>query len=206
MNLPSRLIDDAVTEFEKLPGIGRKTALRLVLHLLKQNVESTEHFSEVILRMRKETKYCSQCHNISDTDICQICANPKRQHKTICVVESIRDVIAIESTQQYFGVYHVLGGVINPMEGTGPEQLQVESLVNRVQALQAEEIIMALNPTIEGDTTVYYISKKLQHLPVKITTLSRGVAFGAELEYTDDMTLARSITSRMPYENYLVQR
>lgn len=206
MNLPSRLIDDAVTEFEKLPGIGRKTALRLVLHLLKQNVESTEHFSEVILRMRKETKYCLQCHNISDTDTCQICANPKRQHKTICVVESIRDVIAIESTQQYFGVYHVLGGVINPMEGTGPEQLQVESLVNRVQALQAEEIIMALNPTIEGDTTVYYISKKLQHLPVKITTLSRGVAFGAELEYTDDMTLARSITSRMPYENYLVQR
>jgi recombination protein RecR len=206
MNLPSRLIEDAVSEFEKLPGIGKKTALRLVLHLLKQQTEVTERFSETLLRMRKEVKYCQSCFTLCDADICSICANPKRNQQMICVVENIRDVIAIESTQQYFGVYHVLGGVINPIEGIGPEQLQIDSLVNRVQTVLAEEVIMALNPTIEGDTTIYYLSKKLQHLPVKITTLSRGVAFGAELEYTDDMTLARSIASRLPYENYLVQR
>jgi recombination protein RecR len=206
MNFPSKLIDDAVSEFEKLPGIGHKTALRLVLHLLKQQPHQSEHFAEVISRMRREVRYCKQCHNISDGEICAICTNTKRNDKLVCVVESIRDVIAIESTQQYFGTYHVLGGVISPLEGIGPEQLQIESLIERIGNRGIEEVIMALNPTIEGDTTIFYISKKIDHLPVKITTLSRGVAFGAELEYTDDMTLARSISSRLPYENYLVQR
>ncbi len=206
MNLPSKLIEDAVCEFERLPGIGRKTALRLVLHLLKQDVQQTEHFSDALRRMRREVTYCRVCHNISDGELCSICSSPKRNQKIICVVEGIRDVIAIESTQQFSGTYHVLGGVISPLEGITPAQLYVESLVQRVAHEGVDEIIMALNPTIDGDTTIFYISKRLHNYPLKITTLSRGVAFGAELEYTDDMTLARSITSRMPYENYLVQR
>jgi recombination protein RecR len=206
MNFPSKLIEDAVSEFEKLPGIGHKTALRLVLHLLKQQPQQAQQFVDAISRMRREVQYCSECHNISDADLCAICSGSKRNHKLVCVVENIRDVIAIESTQQYFGLYHVLGGVISPLEGIGPEKLQIDSLTRRIEANGIEEVIMALNPTVEGDTTIYYLSKKMEHLPVKITTLSRGVAFGAELEYTDDMTLARSITSRLPYENYLVQR
>ncbi len=206
MNFPSKLIDDAVSEFEKLPGIGHKTALRMVLHLLKQHPQQSEQFAEAISRMRREVQYCKQCHNISDGEICAICNSTKRNHQLVCVVESIRDVIAIESTRQYFGTYHVLGGVISPLEGIGPDQLQIESLIERVHTHAVEEVLMALNPTVEGDTTIYYISKKLENLPLKITTLSRGVAFGAELEYTDDMTLARSISSRLPYENYLVQR
>jgi len=206
MNFPSKLIEDAVSEFEKLPGIGHKTALRLVLHLLKQQPQQAQQFVDAISRMRREVQYCRECHNISDADLCAICSGAKRNHKLVCVVENIRDVIAIESTQQYFGLYHVLGGVISPLEGIGPEKLQIDSLTRRIEANGIEEVIMALNPTVEGDTTIYYLSKKMEHLPVKITTLSRGVAFGAELEYTDDMTLARSISSRLPYENYLVQR
>jgi len=206
MNFPSKLIEDAVSEFEKLPGIGHKTALRLVLHLLKQQPQQAQQFVDAISRMRREVQYCRECHNISDADLCAICSSSKRNHKLVCVVENIRDVIAIESTQQYFGLYHVLGGVISPLEGIGPEKLQIDSLTRRIEANGIEEVIMALNPTVEGDTTIYYLSKKMEHLPVKITTLSRGVAFGAELEYTDDMTLARSISSRLPYENYLVQR
>lgn len=206
MNFPSKLIEDAVSEFEKLPGIGHKTALRLVLHLLKQQPQQAQQFVDAISRMRREVQYCRECHNISDAELCAICSGCKRNHKLVCVVENIRDVIAIESTQQYFGLYHVLGGVISPLEGIGPEKLQIDSLTRRIEANGIEEVIMALNPTVEGDTTIYYLSKKMEHLPVKITTLSRGVAFGAELEYTDDMTLARSISSRLPYENYLVQR
>lgn len=211
MNFPSKLIEQAVAEFEKLPGIGKKTALRLVLHLLKQDVTSAEQFGNAILRMRKEIKFCSNCHNISDHELCSICESPKRNHALVCVVENIRDVIAIESTNQYNGVYHVLGGVISPLEGIGPEELKIESLIQRCanndpekSPFTVKEVIMALNPTIEGDTTIFYISKKLKDLPVRITSIARGISFGGELEYVDDITLARSIATRMPYENYLV--
>ncbi len=204
MNFPSKLIEDAVAEFERLPGIGKKTALRLVLYMMKQDFAMVERFTCTIEKMRKEIMFCVVCHNISDTEICSICANPKRNESLVCVVENIRDVIAIESTNQYFGRYHVLGGVISPMEGIGPDELKIESLVQRAAAYHIREVIMALNPTIEGDTTIFYISKKLQHLPVKITSIARGISFGGELEYVDDITLARSIVTRMPYENYLV--
>jgi recombination protein RecR len=206
MNFPSRLIEEAVEEFERLPGIGKKTALRLVLHLLKQDIYQVEKFGETISKMRREIKYCNTCYNISDNEICSICSSHKRNKNQVCVVENINNVIAIESTQQYFGLYHVLGGLISPLEGIGPDDLMIEPLINRVKTEDIKELIMALNPNIEGDTTIFYISKKIQDLPVHITTLSRGVAFGAELEYTDDFTLARSITSRLPYENYLVKR
>lgn len=207
MNFPSRLIENAVSEFEKLPGIGRKTALRLVLHLLKQNTESVQQFSDAMTRLRNEIKFCSECGNLSDTDVCAICSNRVRNHSLVCVVETARDVMAIESTSQYSGVYHVLGGVISPLEGIGPDELNIASLISRVQQNDVSEIIMALNPTIEGDTTIFYISRKLQEFPsLKITTIARGVAFGGELEYVDDLTLARSIATRLPYENYLVNR
>ncbi|MBA3648559.1 MAG: recombination protein RecR [Chitinophagales bacterium] len=205
MNFPSRLIENAVTEFEKLPGIGKKTALRLVLFLLRQDIEKAEQFGEAIIRMRKEIKFCLICGNISDTEICSICINPKRNHSLICVVENIRDVLAIEATNQYNGLYHVLGGVISPMEGIGPEELNIKSLMDRCNKEETKEVIMALNPTIEGDTTIFYISKKLQGTPLKITSIARGIAFGGELEYVDDITLARSIATRMPYESYLVR-
>jgi len=205
MNFPSKLIEQAVNEFEKLPGIGKKTALRLVLYLMKQDIPDVEQFTKVIDKMRKEIRFCSLCHNISDQDICSICSNPKRDASLVCVVETIRDVIAIESTNQFFGLYHVLGGVISPMDGIGPDELKIESLVGRCAGGTIKEVIMGLNPTIEGDTTIFYISKKLQNLPVKITSIARGVSFGGELEYVDDITLARSIVTRMPYENYLVQ-
>lgn len=206
MNFPSKLIEQAVTEFEKLPGIGKKTALRLVLHLLKQDVATVDHFGDAIIRMRREIRFCKNCHNISDHELCSICENPKRNHALLCVVENIRDVIAIESTNQYNGLYHVLGGVISPLEGIGPEELNIESLAERCRQGAIKEVIMALNPTIEGDTTIFYLSKKLQSLPVKITSIARGISFGGELEYVDDITLARSIATRMPYENYLVNR
>src|SRR6185295_631274 len=205
MNFPSKLIEQAVAEFEQLPGIGKKTALRLVLYLMKQDVANVEQFTKAIEKMRNEIRFCKICHNISDHDICSICSNPKRNTSLVCVVETIRDVIAIESTNQYFGLYHVLGGVISPMEGIGPDELKIESLVQRSEKENVKEVIMALNPTIEGDTTIFYISKKLQHLPVKITSIARGVSFGGELEYVDDVTLARSIVTRMPYENYMVK-
>jgi recombination protein RecR len=205
MNFPSKLIEQAVNAFEKLPGIGKKTALRLVLHLLKQDVAAVEQFGDAIVRMRKEIKFCKDCHNIADHDLCSICENPKRNRSLLCVVENIRDVIAIESTNQYNGLYHVLGGVISPMEGIGPEELTIASLTERCGKGEVKEVIMALNPTIEGDTTIFYLSKKLQSLPVKITSIARGISFGGELEYVDDVTLARSIATRLPYESYLVK-
>jgi recombination protein RecR len=203
MQLPSSLLENAVAEFSKLPGIGKKTALRLVLHLLKQDVNDVQHFSETIAKMREEIKFCSRCCNISDGDICSICANSLRNQRTICVVENIRDVIAIESTQQYSGTYHVLGGIISPLDGIGPDQLNIESLVNRIRKEETEELIFALNPNIQGDTTIYYIQKKLQPSSCRVTTIARGIAFGGELEYADEMTLARSIANRLPVQQYV---
>ncbi|MEO6734331.1 MAG: recombination mediator RecR [Ferruginibacter sp.] len=204
MIFSSSLLENAVNEFAKLPGIGKKTALRLVLHLIRQESNDVTKFSEAIARMREEIKFCSRCHNISDTALCNICTNHSRKREMLCVVENIRDVIAIESTQQFNGVYHVLGGIISPLDGIGPEQLTIDSLVQRVENEAITEIIFALNANIQGDTTIYYISKRLKNYPVKITTIARGIAFGGELEYADEMTLARSITNRIPVENYIV--
>jgi recombination protein RecR len=203
MQLPSSLLENAVNEFSRLPGIGKKTALRLVLHLLKQDTNDVEHFSETIAKMRKEIKFCQRCSNISDGDICSICSNSFRHQRLICVVENIRDVIAIESTQQFNGTYHVLNGVISPLDGIGPDQLNIETLVARVQKEETEELIFALSPNIQGDTTIYYIQKKLQPLTCKITTIARGIAFGGELEYADEMTLARSLANRLPVQQYV---
>ncbi|SFE71733.1 DNA replication and repair protein RecR [Chitinophaga sp. CF118] len=203
MIFSSALIENAVNEFARLPGIGKKTALRLVLHLLKQDPGQVKLFGEVVTRMRQQIKFCKVCHNVSDEEVCSICASPSRNKAMVCVVETIRDVMAIESTQQFNGVYHVLGGIISPIDGIGPEQLNIYSLVERVQQQGVEEVIMALSPTIEGDTTIYYLSKKLKESPVKITTIARGIAFGGELEYADEMTLARSISNRLPLENYV---
>ena len=204
MNFPSKLIEDAVNEFAKLPGIGKKTALRLVLHLLKQSPEAVEGFGTAVVDMRQKICFCKSCHNVADHAVCNICANPARDHSTVCVVENIRDVLAIENTGQYRGIYHVLGGVISPIDGIGPDNLKIESLVKKVQSGEVREIIMALNPTMEGDTTIFYISKRLNEFEVNITSIARGVAFGGELEYVDELTLARSIATRMPYENYLL--
>ena len=206
MQFSSSLLENAVNEFSKLPGIGKKTALRLVLHLLKQNNNDVTKFSEVISKMRNEIKFCQRCFNVADGDICSICANSMRKQEMICVVENIRDVIAIESTQQYNGTYHVLGGVISPLDGIGPDQLNIESLTNRIQKEKTEELIFALNPTIQGDTTIYYIQKKLQPHLIRITTIARGIAFGGELEYADEMTLARSLQNRLPVENYVANK
>ena len=203
MQFSSQLLESAVNEFAKLPGIGKKTALRLVLHLLKQEENNVQQFSEVIAKMRNEIKFCQRCYNVADGDICSICANSMRKQETICVVENIRDVIAIESTQQFNGTYHVLGGIISPLDGIGPDQLNIESLINRVQKEKTEEIIFALNPNIQGDTTIYYIQKKLQNTNIQITTIARGIAFGGELEYADEMTLARSLQNRLPVEKYV---
>lgn len=205
MVFSSSLLENAVNEFARLPGIGKKTALRLVLHLMKKEVGEVQNFSEAIQKMREEIKFCSRCHNIADKDICNICANTMRKQEMICVVENIRDVIAIESTQQYNGLYHVLGGIISPLDGIGPGQLQIDTLIERVRSEQSEEIIFALSPNIQGDTTIYYIGKKLKEFPVKITTIARGIAFGGELEYADEMTLARSISNRIPVENYVMK-
>ncbi|MGN6543349.1 MAG: recombination mediator RecR [Ginsengibacter sp.] len=203
MIFSSSLLENAVNEFAKLPGIGKKTALRLVLHLLKKDVSDVKSFSEVILKMREEINFCSRCRNIADKELCNICADRSRKQEIICVVETIRDVIAIESTQQYNGLYHVLGGIISPLDGVGPDQLEIDSLITRVNEEKTEELIFALSPNIQGDTTIYYISKKLKDIPVKITTIARGIAFGGELEYADEMTLARSISNRMPVESYV---
>lgn len=203
MQFSSALLETAVNEFARLPGIGKKTALRLVLHLLKQDNGDVTRFSETIARMRADIRFCQRCFNVSDADICSICSNSLRKQEIICVVESIRDVIAIESTQQYNGVYHILGGIISPLDGVGPDQLHIESLISRVQQEHTTEIIFALNPNIQGDTTIYYIQKKLAGLPVRITTIARGIAFGGELEYADEMTLARSLQNRLPVEKYV---
>jgi recombination protein RecR len=203
MIFSSSLLENAVNEFARLPGIGKKTALRLVLHLIKKDVAEVNNFSEAISKMREEIHFCNRCHNISDKEICNICANRSRKSDTICVVETIRDVIAIESTQQYNGLYHVLGGIISPLDGVGPAHLKIDSLVHRIATEKNEEIIFALSPNIQGDTTIYYISKKLKDYNIRITTIARGIAFGGELEYADEMTLARSISNRIPVENYV---
>jgi len=205
MQFSSSLLENAVNEFAKLPGIGKKTALRLVLHLLKEDTDDVQHFSEVVSRMRKDIKFCQRCHNVSDADVCSICANSLRKQEMICVVENIRDVIALESTQQYSGTYHVLGGVISPLDGVGPNQLNIETLIHRVQKEGTTEVIFALSPTIQGDTTIYYIQKKLPST-TKITTIARGIAFGSELEYADEMTLARSLQNRLPVDSYVSNR
>ena len=216
MIFSSSLLENAVNEFAKLPGIGKKTALRLVLHLIKQDTADVNQFSEIIARMRNEIKFCSRCYNISDVALCNICSNTMRKQEMLCVVENIRDVIAIESTQQFNGIYHVLGGIISPLDGIGPDQLTIDALIDRVFKEEIEEIIFALSPTIQGDTTIYYVSKKLsayrptgaaaqgKEQPVKITSIARGIAFGGELEYADEMTLAKSISNRIPVENFIV--
>jgi recombination protein RecR len=206
MQLPSSLLENAVNEFARLPGIGKKTALRLVLHLLKQDADVVQHFSDTVSRMRQEIRFCQRCNNVADAEICSICANTMRKQDIICVVETIRDVIAIETTQQYNGTYHVLGGVISPLDGIGPDQLAIEPLLLRVAKEQTQELIFALNPTIQGDTTIYYIQKKMPVLGdrgIRVTTISRGIAFGGELEYADEMTLARSLANRLPVESYV---
>ncbi|MBD0332176.1 MAG: recombination protein RecR [Chitinophagaceae bacterium] len=206
MQFSSALLESAVNEFSKLPGIGKKTALRLVLHLLKQETGDVQQFSEVVARMRSDIKFCQRCHNVADADICSICSNSMRKQDVICVVENIRDVIALESTQQFNGTYHVIGGVISPLDGIGPSQLNIGSLLHRVQKEHTIELIFALSPTIQGDTTIYYIQKKLEPQNIRITTIARGIAFGGELEYADEMTLARSLQNRLPIENYISNR
>ena len=202
-NFPSKLLENAVNEFSKLPGIGKKTALRLVLHLLKKDINEVLRFSRALTQLREEVKHCRICRNISDTDICNICSNPSRDHRMVCVVENIRDVMSIENTQQYRGVYHVLGGIISPMDGIGPADLEIESLLARVEKGETDEVIFALSTTMEGDSTNFYIFKKLKDHPIRITTLARGVSIGDEIEYTDEITLGRSIVNRMLFENFL---
>lgn len=196
---PSILLEKAVGEFAKLPGIGRKTAMRLVLHLLRQDTAMVEAFGNAIVTLKREVKYCKVCHNISDTDICQICSNPSRDASVVCVVENIRDVMAVEATQQFKGLYHVLGGVISPMDGIGPSDLQIESLVHRVEEGEVKEVVLALSSTMEGDTTNFYIFRKLAKTNVKMSVIARGISIGDELEYTDEVTLGRSIVNRTPF-------
>jgi recombination protein RecR len=202
---PSKLLENAVNEFAKLPGIGRKSALRLVLHLLKQDIQDVEIFGNSLIQLRSEIKHCKICHNISDTDICSICANPSRNPSIICVVENIKDVMSIENTQQFKGLYHVLGGIISPMDGIGPSDLEIDSLVSRVTEGNTEEVILALSTTMEGDTTNFFIYKKLKNTSVKISTLARGVSIGDELEYTDEVTLGRSIVNRTNFEESIIR-
>ena len=194
--LPSVLLEKAVGEFSKLPGVGRKTALRFVLHLLRQDKEQTTLLGQSLIRLRENVMYCKRCHNISDTEICGICANMQRDQTTICVVENVQGVLAIENTGQYKGLYHVLGGLISPMDGIGPGDLQITSLVQRAETEPIQEIIFALSPTMEGDTTNFYIQRKLNHLPIRLTALSRGISVGDDLEYADEVTLGRSIVGR----------
>ncbi|MCR4766321.1 MAG: recombination mediator RecR [Bacteroidaceae bacterium] len=196
---PSLLLERAVNEFAKLPGIGSKTAMRLVLHLLQQDKTAVEAFGNAIIDLKNNVKYCKVCHNISDTDVCSICSNTKRDSSTVCIVQNIRDVMAIEATQQYQGLYHVLGGIISPMDGIGPKNLEIDSLIERVAQGDIKEVIFALSTTMEGDTTSFYISRRLKDYPVKLSVLARGVSVGDELEYTDEITLGRSILNRMPY-------
>ncbi|MFT4033291.1 MAG: recombination mediator RecR [Siphonobacter sp.] len=202
MNYPSKLIEDAVEEISKLPGIGKKTALRLALHLLKRDEQQTAQLADALLNMRTQTRYCQQCHNISDQELCLICSNPRRDASLICVVEDTRDVLAIENTGQFRGLYHVLGGLINPLEGVGPNELQVESLLERIAntAQEVREIILALSPTMQGDTTSFYLTKRLRQYSIKITTIARGIPIGGDLEYADEITLGRSIIGRISYE------
>lgn len=203
MIFSSKLIEEAVDAFTRLPGIGKKTALRMVLHLLREDKDIVNHFSHTISKMRAETCFCTECNNISDGMLCGICSDSSRDSKIICVVENIRDVISIESTQQFRGLYHVLGGLLSPLDGIGPDQLLLSNLIPRLAKNEVQEIIMALSPNIEGDTTVYYITKLLKEHPLVITGIARGVSFGGELEYTDELTLARSIVKRLPVDTYI---
>ena len=200
---PSRLLENAVNEFAKLPGIGRKSALRMVLYILRQEKEEARAFGNSIIDLRNNIKQCKKCHNISDTDICHICSNNSRDNTVICVVENIRDVMSIENTLQFNGLYHVLGGIISPMDGIGPSDLEIDSLIERTEKEDIKEVILALSTTMEGDTTNFYIFRKLKEKKVKISTLARGVSIGDELEYTDEVTLGRSILNRVDYENTL---
>lgn len=202
MNYPSKLIEEAVVSLSKLPGIGKKTAFRLVIHLLQKDTSETLVLSNALSNMREKIKFCSQCHNISDEDLCAVCSNPMRDESTICIVENFRDILSIENTHYYKGMYHVLGGVIAPIDGIGPEQLKINTLIERIEKGDVKEVIMALNPTIDGDTTIFYLSKRLQDYNLKITTIARGISFGGELEYVDEVTLARSISARLPFEQY----
>ncbi len=206
MNFSSKLIEEAVNEFASLPGVGRKTALRFVLHLMKQDEKEVEKFGSAFIRLRRELRYCTSCHNVSDKEVCDICSSEKRDHSLVCVVEDIRDVMAIENTQQYRGIYHVLGGIISPIDGIGPPDLNIETLVKKVQSGTIKEVVMALSTTIEGDTTNFYIYKRLKDSGVAVSTIARGISIGDELEYADEITLGRSITNRIPYENSLTAR
>lgn len=197
---PSQLLEKAVQEFSKLPGIGRKTALRLVLYQLRQDAEDVQAFVEAIAKMKLEVHYCQRCHNVSDSDLCPICADPRRDTSVVCVVENIQDVLAVENTQQFHGLYHVLGGVISPMDGIGPADLEIESLVKRVEEEDIQEVILALSSTMEGDTTNFYIYRKLSPYDVKLSVIARGISVGDELEYADEVTLGRSILNRTPFE------
>ncbi|MEI7662984.1 MAG: recombination mediator RecR [Bacteroidota bacterium] len=203
---PSKLLELAVNELAKLPGIGRKTALRMALHLLKRNIADVEALGTSVIKMRNEIIYCSQCRNISDQELCAICANPRRDHTLICIVEDIRDVMAIENTGQYNGVYHVLGGIISPMNGIGPNELHIDVLVSRLTSGEVTEVILALPTTIEGDTTNFYLFRKLNGFNLTLTTIARGISIGDELEHTDEVTLGRSILNRTPYESIIRNR
>lgn len=200
MEFSSKLLENAVYEMSQLPGIGKRTALRLVLHLLKQSEQRTEQLSNALTQLRTTVRFCSNCHNISDTELCEICANPKRDGSLVCVVEDIRDVMAIENTGQYRGKYHVLGGKISPMEGVGPQELTITSLVTKVKLGEINELIFALSSTMEGDTTNFYIFKQIEGLEIRTSTIARGIAVGDELEYADEVTLGRSILNRVPFE------
>ncbi|HUW07575.1 MAG TPA: recombination mediator RecR [Williamwhitmania sp.] len=204
MNLshfPSKYLENAVEELAKLPGIGKKTALRLALHLLKQPEENVTLFGTAIVEMRSKTRYCHSCHNISDSETCDICASLRRDHSIVCVVESVRDVMSVENTGIFNGIYHVLGGIISPMDGIGPADLNIESLINKIAEGQVKEVILALSTTMEGETTNFYIFRKIRNYPVSVTTIARGVGFGDELEYTDEVTLSRSIKNRIPFDS-----
>ncbi len=205
MNFSSKLLEHAVDEFAKLPGVGKRTALRLVLHLLNQSETEVADFTSSLTRLKAEIRFCETCNNISDAPVCEICESHKRDRSTLCVVEDTRDVMAIENTAQYQGVYHVLGGLISPMDGIGPSDLYIDNLIERVQAGELKEVILALSATMEGDTTIFFLYKKLKDLPVQISTIARGIAFGGELEYVDEITLGRSIATRIPYENSLIK-
>ena len=198
---PSQLLERAVEAFSQLPGVGRKTALRLVLHLLRQPADEVDGFAEAVVRVKHDVKYCKVCHNISDSDVCSICSDPRRDASLVCVVEDIQDVMAIENTQQFHGLYHVLGGIISPMDGVGPHDLEIDSLVKRVDEGGVKEVILALASTMEGDTTNFYLSRKLKGKNVKLSVIARGISVGDELEYTDEVTLGRSILNRTPFES-----
>lgn len=206
MNFSSKLIEDAVNEFSKLPGVGKRTALRFVLHLMKQNPAEVNQFGNTFIKLRSELRYCEKCHNVSDKPLCEVCSNPHRDQSLVCVVEDIRDVMAIENTMQYRGVYHVLGGIISPMDGIGPSDLNIETLVEKASQGVIKEVIMALSTTMEGDTTNFYIYKRLKELDLTVSTIARGVSIGDELEYADEVTLGRSIVNRTLYENSLTTR